>query len=135
VTVANFASVEIWRIRRYFPAMLPEHAEMQPRRRWRISVTIVLVVLNVVAYVFQTHVLPKLVDPDYFELSLWGMFHGYVWQLLTYQFMHGSWPHVLLNCWALFVFGRPVEWAVGKKRFLTVYFLSGIFGGLLQVLA
>jgi len=115
--------------------MLSEHAEMRPSSGWRLSATIVLVVLNIVAYAIQKTVLPKVVDPDYLALSLWGMFHGYVWQLLTYQFMHGSIPHVLLNCWALFVFGRSVEWAVGKKRFLTVYFLSGIFGGLLQVMA
>ena len=49
--------------------------------------------------------------------------------------MHGSWPHLLLNCWALFVFGRPVEWTVGKSRFVTLYFLSGIIGGLFQVMA
>jgi membrane associated rhomboid family serine protease len=58
-----------------------------------------------------------------------------VWQLLTYQFLHGGIMHLLLNCWALFVFGRGVEWAVGKTRFLILYFSGGIIGGLLQVLA
>jgi membrane associated rhomboid family serine protease len=103
--------------------------------RWRLSITVVLVVLNIVAYVFQETVLPHLLDEKYVELSLWGMVHGYFWQLLSYQFMHANWPHLLLNCWGLFVFGRAVEWAVGKTRFLTVYFLSGVFGGLLQVMA
>jgi membrane associated rhomboid family serine protease len=94
----------------------------------------VLVVLNVVAYVFQIKFLPRILDPGYLELSLWGMLHGYFWQLLTYQFMHGGWFHLIVNCWGLFVFGRSVEWAVGKLRFLVVYFLSGIFGGLLQMM-
>ncbi|HEY2084023.1 MAG TPA: rhomboid family intramembrane serine protease [Verrucomicrobiae bacterium] len=79
--------------------------------------------------------MPKLIDPGYLALSLWGLQHGFVWQLLTYQFMHGGVPHLLLNCWALFVFGRGVEWAVGKTRFLILYFSGGIIGGLLQVLA
>src|SRR5262249_34530431 len=61
--------------------------------------------------------------------------HGYFWQLLTFQFMHASPMHLILNCWGLFVFGRAVESAVGKQRFLLVYFLSGIFGGLLQVMS
>jgi membrane associated rhomboid family serine protease len=95
----------------------------------------VLVVLNVIAYVLQIKVLPRVLDLGYLELSLWGMVHGYLWQLLTYQFMHGGWVHLIINCWGLFVFGRSVEWAVGKSRFLVVYFLSGIFGGLLQMMA
>ena len=114
--------------------MSPDQDETQPRRRSLLSATVVLVALNVIAYVVQTTVPPKVID-HYFALSLGGIFHGYFWQLLTYQFMHGGWLHLILNCWALFIFGRVVEWTVGKTRFLTVYFLSGIFGGLLQVLA
>src|SRR5262249_50196725 len=58
---------------------------------------------------------------------------GYFWQLLTYQFMHGGWLHLALNCWGLFVFGRGVERTVGKTRFLVLYFCSGIIGGLFQM--
>lgn len=115
--------------------MFDAENETQPRSRWRLSVTIVLVALNIIAYLLQITVLPKIVDLGYLELSLPGIWHGFYWQLLTYQFMHGGWLHLLLNCWGLFVFGRAVEWAVGKPRFLIVYFLSGIFGGLLQVMA
>jgi len=57
---------------------------------------------------------------------------GYVWQLVTYQFMHGGILHLVLNCWAIFVFGREVEAALGRKSFLTLYFSSGIIGGLFQ---
>jgi membrane associated rhomboid family serine protease len=115
--------------------MSAEQDELQPHGRRRISATIVLVVLNVIAFVLQITVLPRLVDLRYLELSLPGIEHGYVWQLLTYQFMHGGWMHLILNCWGLFVFGHAVEWTIGKPRFLMVYFLSGLFGGLLQVMA
>jgi membrane associated rhomboid family serine protease len=94
-----------------------------------------LIAINVVAFLFQITLLPKLINEDYLALSLWGLARGYVWQLLTYQFMHGGWMHLLLNCWALFVFGRGVEWAIGKTRFLVLYFSGGIIGGLFQVLA
>ena len=40
-----------------------------------------------------------------------------VWQLLTYQFMHGGLIHLLLNCWAIFIFGREVESALGTGVF------------------
>jgi membrane associated rhomboid family serine protease len=57
-----------------------------------------------------------------------------VWQLLTYQFLHGGLLHLLLNCWAIYVFGRAIEEALGWKSFLTLYFSSGVAGGLFQVL-
>src|SRR5215472_11439811 len=117
--------------------MLSERAYMQeaPRRPPWLSATTVLVALNIIAYLFQSHFLNDPADEAFFALSPWGLLHGYVWQLVTYQFMHAGWLHLLLNCWALFVFGRGVEWTVGKARFLVLYFASGIIGGLLQVLA
>jgi membrane associated rhomboid family serine protease len=114
--------------------MLETNDATGPRPGWRLSVTIALIALNVVAFCCQ-FAIPQRVMEDYLALSLPGIAHGYFWQLLSYQFMHGGWLHLILNCWGLFVFGRPVEWAVGKTRFLVVYFLSGIFGGLLQVMA
>lgn len=113
-----------------------DYMQQPAPRRWTLSATIVLVALNIIAFCFQNTVLRQFSDSnDYFALSSWGLLHGYVWQLLTYQFMHGGLAHLLLNCWALFVFGRGVEWAVGKTRFLILYFCSGIAGGLLQVAA
>jgi membrane associated rhomboid family serine protease len=107
----------------------------QSTRKWRWSATIVLVALNVIAFLVQTKILAPEFNETYLELSKEGLRAGYVWELLSYQFMHGGWMHLVLNCWALFVFGRGVEWAVGKPRFLALYFTSGIAGGLLQVLA
>jgi membrane associated rhomboid family serine protease len=72
---------------------------------------------------------------DYFALSAAGLGHGFAWQLVTYQFMHGGWLHLLLNCWAIYIFGREVEETLGWKSFLTLYFTSGVIGGLFQALA
>lgn len=116
--------------------MLSERSySQQPRRQWWHSVTIILIALNVVAFLIQTQILSDDLNEKYLELSKEGLLDGYVWQLLSYQFMHGGWMHLLLNCWGLFVFGRGVEWAVGKPRFLLLYFTSGIIGGLFQVAA
>lgn len=49
------------------------------------------------------------------------------WQLLTYGFLHGSLPHVLFNMLALLMFGAPLEYTWGNKRFLT-YFLVCVAG-------
>jgi membrane associated rhomboid family serine protease len=73
---------------------------------------------------------------DHLALSVDGLKHGKIWQLLTFQFLHSCpmpW-HVLFNCLGLYFFGRPVEEMVGQKKFLGLYLLSGVAGGLLQVL-
>jgi len=101
------------------------------------SATLVLVIVNVVVFLGELvagHV-SRFPIAAYFALSVEGLRHGFVWQLLTYQFMHGGWLHLLLNCWAIYVFGREVELALGRKSFLTLYFASGIVGGLVQTLA
>src|SRR5215831_1504747 len=73
---------------------------------------------------------------DHLALSVDGLRHGKIWQILTFQFLHSCpmpW-HVLFNCLGLWFFGRPVEEALGSKRFLWLYFGSGMAGGLLQAL-
>src|ERR1700722_20707883 len=62
-----------------------------------------------------------------------GLEHGYVWQLVTYQFMHEGWFHLICNSWALYVFGRELESILGGRKYLALIFSSGIVGGVLQV--
>jgi membrane associated rhomboid family serine protease len=74
------------------------------------------------------------VEPGWLPLSAEGLERGYVWQLVTYQFLHAGWLHLLLNCWAIFVFGLALEDLLGGKKFLALVFSSGIVGGVFQVL-
>jgi membrane associated rhomboid family serine protease len=108
----------------------------QPSFRSVWSATVVLLVVNAVAFVAQNVFSRFSSFPvnGWFALSIEGLRHGFVWQLLTYQLMHGGWLHLLLNCWAIYVFGREVEETLGRKRFLALYFSSGVIGGLLQAL-
>jgi len=102
----------------------------------RRSATVTLLIVNVACFLAQW-VLYRFSAQDldrFFALSLWGMQHGYVWQLLTYQFMHAGFLHLLFNCWAIYVFGRDVEDALGLKRFLVLYLASGVIGGMFQIL-
>ena len=58
------------------------------------------------------------------------------WQLLTYMFCHdtSSFGHVFFNMFALFMFGRVLEYNWGAKRFLIFYFVTGIGAGIVQQL-
>lgn len=60
--------------------------------------------------------------------------HGQVYRLITYGFLHGSIIHLISNMYCLYVIGSQVENNLDKKRFLTIYFISMITGGLLSAL-
>lgn len=55
------------------------------------------------------------------------------WQIITHMFMHGSPTHILFNMFALWMFGTPVEQALGSKRFLFIYISAGLGAVALQV--
>jgi membrane associated rhomboid family serine protease len=103
----------------------------------RVSFTVALLIVNAVVFLVECVTLgypPGFLKDHYFALSLSGLKSGYVWQLLTFQFMHAGWLHILFNSLAIFFFGRPVEAALGRGRFLTLYLSSGVIGGLVQML-
>lgn len=56
-----------------------------------------------------------------------------IWQPVTYMFMHGSFSHLFFNMFALWMFGRGLEWEMGTKRFLAYYLVCGIGAGLVQL--
>lgn len=57
------------------------------------------------------------------------------WSILTYSFLHFDFFHVLFNMYILYWFGRIVLNLFNAKRFLTIYLLGAICGGLLYMLA
>jgi len=104
---------------------------------WRWSWTVILLVSYAVVFLAQQaqgNFFPRNNFFAYLALSRDGLEHGFVWQLLTYQFMHAGWLHLLLNCWVIFIFGSELEYLLGSRRFLALTFASGIVGGIFQVL-
>ena len=57
------------------------------------------------------------------------------WSIITYAFLHGSFWHLFWNMYLLYWFGTFVLNLFKPKRFLTIYLLGAISGGLLYVLA
>ncbi|MBK8382208.1 MAG: rhomboid family intramembrane serine protease [Ignavibacteria bacterium] len=54
----------------------------------------------------------------------------YPWQIITYMFLHGGFFHLLLNMFALWMFGAELENVWGQNRFLMYYMLCGIGAGI-----
>ncbi len=56
------------------------------------------------------------------------------WIIVTSLFVHGSIGHILANMITLYFFGRYLCALVGEKKFLIVYFIGGILGGIFYIL-
>ena len=94
------------------------------------SVTQLLIWINVIVFLLQLACgafRPRIVD-DLFALSAAGLRRGFVWQPLTYMFLHGGIWHLLVNLFVLWFFGREVEIFLGPRKFTWMYLGGGIAG-------
>ncbi len=93
--------------------------------------TYALIAINVVAFVIQmaSGNLEK-------QLTLWppAVAGGEFYRLATAAFLHYGAAHLLLNMWALYVVGPPLEMWLGRLRFGALYALSGLGGSVLVYL-
>jgi membrane associated rhomboid family serine protease len=55
------------------------------------------------------------------------------WQILSYGFLHGGLAHIAFNMLALWMFGGPVEQALGPRRYTFFYFVCVIGAALAQL--
>ncbi|MDW8074600.1 MAG: rhomboid family intramembrane serine protease [Bacteroidota bacterium] len=110
-----------------------------------VSPTIkILVGINVAVFLLDWLVLGMLtyrgIRLDQWIVQLFGLmpigseyFFPY-WQLITYQFLHGSFWHLFFNMFALWMFGSELDYLWGTRRFLTYYLLAGIGGGVANLI-
>ena len=89
----------------------------------------VLIGINVVVYVLQ-----QTVSGFTFRFENIGIYvaDGEYYRLLTAAFLHASILHIALNMYALYLFGPPVEAALGRVRFAALYLASALGGSALS---
>lgn len=96
-------------------------------------ITSALLVLNGLIWLGQISPLGYLFTNQFFFAPLFAPFEP--WRMLTSGFVHdwnGPW-HILLNSYAIWIFGRQLEPLLGQLRFLLLY-LTSIIGGSVAVL-
>lgn len=110
-----------------------------------LPVTRALLVVNILVYVLQW----LLGDDQTLALTRWfalwplgpdvvfsnaGDTLGFrPWQVITYGFMHGSIMHIVLNMYALYMFGSLLEGVMGARRFTIYYFTCLVAAALAQL--
>ncbi|MCG6936690.1 MAG: rhomboid family intramembrane serine protease [Gammaproteobacteria bacterium] len=112
-------------------------------RRYSFTPPVVqaLLIVNVGMFLLEIVTAGRLIN----ALALWPLqpsgsaaFGGVVpsfqfWQLVSYSFLHGSVMHLLLNMYALWLFGARLENVWGSKYFTLYYFVCVIGAGLVQL--
>jgi len=96
-----------------------------------------LIITCVVVFVLQT--VEKLSDIHTLTLTfgltpVLVIHYFYLWQLVTYIFLHGDAFHILFNMLALWMFGSDLERYWGTRKFTSFFFVCGIGAGLVTVL-
>ncbi|MEU6094294.1 rhomboid family intramembrane serine protease [Streptomyces sp. NPDC047079] len=105
-------------------------------------VTKVLIGINLLVFLLQLSLGDAFTN--HFELvgharftdggPLEGVADGQWYRLLTAMFLHANYVHILFNMLSLWWIGAPLEAALGRARYLALYFTSGLAGSALTYL-
>jgi membrane associated rhomboid family serine protease len=96
-------------------------------------VTIGLIALNVLVFVYEL-ALPGLALQHF--VATYAVVPAWFWwpSLVSSQFLHSGWMHILWNMVYLWIFGDNVEDHLGHLGYLVFYLGAGVAAGLLQLL-
>ena len=108
------------------------------------SFTSAIIILSIFVYIltiFYGTETGKFLQPTPEALSFYGsksnalIKKGEIWRLLTPVLLHSSLPHLTYNILMILILLSRVEYAMGRKTSILIYFISGIGGNLLSALA
>jgi len=125
--------VEQCRIFSYISCMTLLQRFRKPFRFTNGNATIVLIGINILVYAI-TYVFREM--SVYLALIPGAVLQlGWVWQPITYMFVHANFQHLLFNMLGLFFFGTAVERSLGTREFILFYMLTGFLAGLFSLAA
>lgn len=110
----------------------PHSRRPRPSSLKILTISHLLLAINVAIFVFQAMFAPSLVMAGAKVNS--AIASGQYYRLFSPMFIHASTTHLLINSFSLHSTGPSVESWFGKRRFLALYFLSGVCGNTLSYL-
>ena len=109
----------------------------------RPIITYALIFSNIIMYILSALLGGNFFDVDPQILGEFGGLLNYntlnnnpieLYRLITSMFLHSGIIHILFNIYALYILGPQIESFFGKWKYLLIYLISGILGGLLSML-
>ncbi|MCL2069801.1 MAG: rhomboid family intramembrane serine protease [Treponema sp.] len=103
----------------------------RPFRYRQENMVFILIGINILSYMIQRLLVEIPMIPLFSMNPVRVLGLGWVWQFVTYMFIHDprSITHLLFNMFALFIFGRQVEWQMGSREFLLYFLTTGMLAG------
>jgi len=99
----------------------------------RITETVkILLIVNIIFYIGANFMIPNAYE--LFSLYFFENPNFQFWQPVTHMFMHAGTTHIFLNMFMLYMFGSSLEYSIGQKKFLFLYFSSGLGAAAFQLL-
>ena len=116
--------------------LLPIRTNISPRQTPYANY--VLIAVNVVVYLMQFTIDSETGTMGFRSWVGHFMLNGsgrpYLWQFLSYAFLHANFMHILGNMYFLYLFGNNVNDKLGNIGYLCFYFSGAIFSGVGHVL-
>ena len=100
--------------------------------------TALLIATNVALFGWQIISGVDITDPSPIDAISWGAdftpltFSGQPFRLFSSMFFHFGFIHLVLNMWALYIFGNVAEQLFGRFYYIALYFLAGLMGSVLS---
>lgn len=109
-----------------------------PKRNPISQITLILIIINVGLFAWQIFTGVDVSNPATVDAIRWGADYAPLTYLeepiriFTSTFFHFGLVHLMLNMWALYIFGNVAEQTFGRIYYLGLYLLAGISGSLLS---
>ncbi|MEM2956266.1 MAG: rhomboid family intramembrane serine protease [Candidatus Pacearchaeota archaeon] len=95
---------------------------------WLIGINIIFFLISIILIsIYPQFIYSIALQPSSF-------LHGKFWTIITSMFMHGDVSHLFMNMFSLIFLGSFLERLIGSRRFLAIYFVSGIVAGIFFIL-
>jgi membrane associated rhomboid family serine protease len=111
--------------------ILPIRTSIRPRRTPYANYALILV--NAVIFLFEFHIDPQTDSAEFRPWVLHFMLtpvRPYLWQYISYAFLHGGLLHIVGNMFFLYLFGNNVNDRLGMVGYLCFYLAGAVFSGI-----
>lgn len=115
--------------------LLPIKTSIQPRRTPYINYA--LIIVNAMIFLLEYHVDPRaggLVFRPWVHQFMLNAERLFLWQFVSYAFLHGGLMHIIGNMFFLYLFGNNVNDKLGNIGYLSFYLAGAVFSGIGHVI-
>ncbi|MCI0498549.1 MAG: rhomboid family intramembrane serine protease [Planctomycetales bacterium] len=112
--------------------MLPLHTSVLPKRTPYANYLLIAANIVIFAVSYGPYQIGRSIEPlrPWAQQFMLDPEFPYIWQFVTYAFLHGGIMHLVGNMFFLYIFGNNVNDKLGNIGYLCFYLASAVFSGI-----